>query len=73
MALGITGLNRRFTFKHGTETVTLTDPDLSMSPEAVMNFFANTYPELTTATVHGPKIEDDEAVYEFRTTIGTKG
>lgn len=73
MALGITGLNRRFTFKHGTETVTLTDPDLSMSPEAVMNFYANTYPELTTATANGPRIEDDEAVYEFRTTIGTKG
>lgn len=73
MALEITGLNRRFTFKHGTETVTLTDPAPSMSPDAVMNFYANTYPELTTATVHGPRIEDDEAVYEFRTTIGTKG
>ena len=26
-----------------------------------------------TATVHGPVIKDDKAVYEFKTTIGTKG
>lgn len=73
MALEITGLNRRFTFRRSTETVMLADPAPSMSPDAVMNFYANTYPELTTATVHGPNIENDEAVYEFRTTIGTKG
>ena len=37
------------------------------------NYYANMYPELTTATVHGPVIENDTAVYEFKTTIGTKG
>ena len=42
-------------------------------PDAVMNYYANMYPELTTATVHGPVIENDTAVYEFKTTIGTKG
>ena len=31
------------------------------------------YPELTTATVQGPTIENDKAVYTFKTTIGTKG
>lgn len=38
-----------------------------------MNYYSNMYPELTTATVHGPTIRNDEAVYEFKTTIGTKG
>ena len=28
---------------------------------------------LRTATVHGPVIKEDKAVYEFKTTIGTKG
>lgn len=69
MALNITGLKR--VFKHGS--LTLNDPDPSMSPEEVMSFYAGTYPELTTSNVHGPKVEDGVANYEFKTTIGTKG
>ena len=52
---------------------TLADPNISFSPDEVMNFYSNTYPELTTSTVHGPEIDDDKAVYEFKTTVGTKG
>mgnify|MGYP000019513957 FL=1 len=44
-----------------------------MSPAEVMDFYSMNYPELTTATVHGSEIEDDRAVYEFKTTIGVKG
>ena len=73
MALEITGIKRVFTFKKGTATITLDDPNPSDSPEMVMGFYANTYPELTTATVHGPSITHDTALYEFKTTIGTKG
>ena len=51
----------------------LADPMPDETPEAVMNYYSNMYPELTTATVHGPVIENDTAVYEFKTTIGTKG
>lgn len=69
MALNITGLKR--VFKHGTKT--LKDPDTTMSPEEVMSFYAGQYPELTTSNVHGPKVEGTEAVYEFKTTVGTKG
>lgn len=43
-----------------------------MLPVEVMDFYSITYPELTTATPHGPLIEEDCAVYEFKTTIGTK-
>lgn len=69
MALNLTGLKR--VFKFGERT--LSDPDKSMTPDEVMNFYAGIYPELTTSNVHGPKVENDKAVYEFKTTVGTKG
>lgn len=73
MALIVTGMKRTFTFRKGSETVRLADPNPADTPDAVMSYYSNIYPELTTATVHGPTIRDDEAVYEFKTTIGTKG
>jgi PRTRC genetic system protein C len=38
-----------------------------------MGFYSVKYPELTTATVTGPEVVGDEAVYTFKTTVGTKG
>ena len=73
MALEIKGMTRSFTFKTGNEMLVLADPMPDETPEAVMNYYSNMYPELTTATVHGPVIKNDTAVYEFKTTIGTKG
>ena len=58
-------------FKYGNRT--LDDPNKNMTPDEVMAFYAGTYPELTTSNVHGPKIEGSKAVYEFKTTVGTKG
>lgn len=69
MALQIQGVKRQF--KHGNRQ--LDDPDPDMTPEEVMQFYAGTYPELTTSNVHGPKMEGEVAVYEFKTTVGTKG
>ena len=69
MALEVKGMIRSFKFKKGTEYVTLADPGTDM----VMNYYSNMYPELTTATVHGPLIKEDMVEYEFKTTIGTKG
>lgn len=69
MALDIK--NYRRVFKHKTNT--LADPNHSLSPDEVMAYYSNQYPELTTSNVFGPTIEDDCAVYEFRTTVGTKG
>ena len=45
----------------------------AFTPEQVMNFYAGTYAELTTATVRGPEIRGDRSVYTFKTTLGTKG
>ena len=69
MPLQITGLKREF--RMGSKT--LSDPSKQMSPDEVMAFYAATYPELTTSTCHGPKVEGDKAVYEFKTVVGTKG
>ena len=49
------------------------DPNNELSVNEVMDFYSMTYPELTTATVHGPEWEEDKAVYRFKTTIGVKG
>ena len=73
MALEIKGLQRVFKFKKDSMELVLDDPNSELSVNEVMDFYSMTYPELTTATVHGPEIEDDRAVYEFKTTIGVKG
>ena len=73
MALDIKGLKRVFILKKGNGTLTLEDPDSRMSLSEVTDFYSINYPELTTATVHGPELEEDRAVYRFKTTIGTKG
>ena len=69
MALNIQNYKR--VFKLGNRE--LADPNPDMSPDEVLNFYSNQFPELTTSNVHGPKIEDDHALYEFKTTVGTKG
>lgn len=69
MALAVNGLERAFTFEKGNETITLSDPNPSMTPEQVMNFYAGTYAELTTATVRGPEIRGDRSVYTFSAPI----
>ena len=76
MALKTAPLRR--IFKHGDTT--LEDPDVAMTPEDVMAFYSNTYPELTTASVSGPEIKDGTAEYavraaeyKFDTHIGGKG
>ena len=73
MALDIKGLKRVFILKKGNGTLTLEDPDSRMSLSEVTDFSSINYPELTTATLHGPELEEDRAVYRFKTTIGTKG
>ena len=69
MALNVTTLPR--VFQYGS--LNLTDPDRSLSPEEVMSFYSNTYPALTTSNGFGPEIKNDKCVYEFKTSVGTKG
>lgn len=69
MDLEVTGIERVFTYKDRI----LSDPDTNLSPEEVLAFYSNTYPELTTSTVHGELNDRGVMEYTFKTTIGTKG
>ena len=55
------------------QQIKLTDPEPKWSVEAVMNFYANSYPILTTAKVSAPVIRDDTIQYRFESVMGTKG
>lgn len=66
-------LERVFTFEKDGTPVTLPDPNPELSVQEVMNFYAGTYPELTTATVEEPKVQGKKASYKVKTTVGTKG
>lgn len=68
-----TNLERVFLLEEKGQQLKLSDPEQSFSPEAVLNFYANTYPILTTATIQGPVIRDDAVQYTFVSTMGTKG
>lgn len=69
MALLIIGIKR--IFKHGN--IELADPNENSTPEEVMNYYSNLYPELTTSTITGPTMKEDVQVFVFKTVVGTKG
>lgn len=68
-----TQLERVFIFKDKDQEITLTDPEPKWSTQAVLNFYSNTYPILTTAKISAPIIRDDTIQYRFESVIGTKG
>ena len=68
-----TQLERIFILKDNGQEIRLTDPEPKWSVEAVQNFYANTYPILTTAKVSAPQIKDDKVQYKFESVMGTKG
>ena len=51
----------------------LTDPDVNMSPEEVLAFYANTYPDLIIGKISYEGIKNEKAVYCFNVNPGTKG
>lgn len=73
MALQVTNLKRVFKLKKDGKDIILKDVNKNFTPEDTMKFYSTTYPELTTCTISGPTIDDDQAVYEFKTTVGVKG
>lgn len=64
---------RLFKMKEQQAKITLADPDPAWSVDAVLQFYAATYPLLTTAKVSGPVIENDAVQYRFESLMGTKG
>lgn len=74
MALKVKTAERKFVLekKKGTN-VTLKDPHPGMSVQEVMNHYSEQHPELATASVKGPDMEGEVAVYTFTTVLGDKG
>jgi PRTRC genetic system protein C len=68
-----THLQRVFLLKDKGQEIRLTDPEPRWSVEAVLNFYAGTYPILTTAKISAPAIRDDAVEYRFESVMGTKG
>ncbi len=68
-----TQLERVFILNDKGQEIRLADPEPHWSPESVMNFYANTYPILTTAKVSAPTIREDTVQYRFESIMGTKG
>lgn len=68
-----TQLERVFILKDKGQEILLPDPEPRWSVESVLNFYANTYPILTTAKISAPQIKDDAVEYKFESVMGTKG
>jgi PRTRC genetic system protein C len=62
-------LKRKFLY----DSKELPDPNPKLSKEEVLDLYSNSYPELTSAQIVGPKIENNCQVFEFKTVMGTKG
>lgn len=71
--LQTTKMPRVFLMKEKGNEIALSDPDPMWGVDAVLHFYAATYPILTTATLSGPVIANDTVQYRFESTMGTKG
>lgn len=69
MAIQVQKLTRKFIFNGAN----LPDPGEAFSPDEVKDIYSNQYPDLSTAVVGEPSIQDDVATYTFTRNVGTKG
>jgi PRTRC genetic system protein C len=53
--------------------IQLPDPSPDMTPEAVREMYADTHPEIMTATVDGPKFEGNTMCFDFVRAVRDKG
>lgn len=58
-------------FKYNS--VTLPDPNPSLGPDQIREFYATQYPELNNAVVEGPATKSGVATYTFTRAAGAKG
>lgn len=74
MALLVKTPKREFHVKSkNKKPIVLQDPHPDMTPEEVKHHYKPRYPEIATAMVEGPKMEENKAVYSFNTSMGDKG
>jgi PRTRC genetic system protein C len=67
--MDIQNLTREFRYNG----VVLADPAPALSLPQVRDFYANVYPEITSADIEGPEQLGAKVIYTFRRAVGTKG
>jgi PRTRC genetic system protein C len=67
--MDIQNLTREFRYNG----VALPDPGQMLSLPQVRDFYANVYPEITSADIEGPEQMGGKVIYTFRRAVGTKG
>lgn len=67
--MDIQNLTREFRYNG----VVLPDPGQMLSLTQVRDFYANVYPEITSADIEGPEQVGGKVIYTFRRAVGTKG
>lgn len=72
MALIVEQLKRKFMITRNGKEITLDDIP-GLTPEEVKKHYIPMYPELTNATVEGPKVVGETSVYTLNAQIGHKG
>lgn len=73
MALTIKNVTRKFKVSDDNKAMVLDDPNATFTIEEVKKFYSGQYPEITNSSIDGPKIVNDEYVYTFNQSVGTKG
>jgi PRTRC genetic system protein C len=66
----VEALKREFLYNGGLR---LPDPNPKLTVGEVINLYATTYPEITTAAVEGPEVIGNKLVYRLTRAIGSKG
>lgn len=73
MALEVKGLPRKFEVEVRGEKVLLDDLNPKASAEEIKRLYCDQYPELASASIHGPTMNQDHTLYVFSPKPGTKG
>ena len=66
----VEALEREFRYNGGLR---LPDPNPNLNVGEVINLYATTYPEITTAAIAGPEVIGNRLVYRLTRAIGAKG
>jgi len=72
MALQITSIERKFIYKQSQGDITLADV-AGMTPEQVIDFYSDDYPELVNASIGNIKPTDTSIEYHITAHAKTKG
>lgn len=65
----VVDITRKFSYNG----IPLPDPNNTLDPNQVREFYSMQYPELATAVVEGPTTKNGVATYTFVRAVGSKG